>query len=94
MAPLPMDRDESTVMGCDIEIYQTVIADADSDGPGSDRGRAPRSGPALTPLQATSVQLKDATLRTHSTRPASVAQSTSHVQREERVITRCERNRF
>ena len=40
MAPLPMDRDESTVMGCDIEIYQTVIADADSDGPGSDRGRA------------------------------------------------------
>ena len=35
-----MDRDESTVMGCDIEIYQTVNADADSDGPGSNRGRA------------------------------------------------------
>ena len=35
-----MDRDESTVMGCDIEIYQTVNADADSYGPGSDRGRA------------------------------------------------------
>jgi len=35
-----VDRDESTVTGCDIEIYQTVYADADSDGPGSDRGRA------------------------------------------------------
>ena len=35
-----MDRDESTVMGCDIDIYQTVNADADSDGPGSYRGRA------------------------------------------------------
>ena len=34
-----MDRDESTVMGCDIEIYQTVDADADRDGPGSNRGR-------------------------------------------------------
>ena len=28
-----MDRDESTVMGCDIEIYQTVNADADSEDP-------------------------------------------------------------
>ena len=35
-----VDRDESTVTGCDIEIYQTVYADADSDGPGSDRDRA------------------------------------------------------
>ena len=35
-----MDRDESTTMDCDIAIYQTVYADADSDGPGSDRGRA------------------------------------------------------
>jgi len=35
-----MDSYESTVMDCDIEIYQTVYADADSDGPGSDRGRA------------------------------------------------------
>ena len=34
-----MERDESTVMGCDIEIYQTVDADADRDGPGSNRGR-------------------------------------------------------
>ena len=38
------DPDESTVMDRDIAIlyitYQTVDADADSDGPGSDRGRA------------------------------------------------------
>ena len=34
------DPDEITVMDRDIEIYQTVDADADSDGPGSDRGRA------------------------------------------------------
>ena len=26
-------------MNCDIEIYQTVDADADRDGPGSNRGR-------------------------------------------------------
>ena len=38
-----MDRDESTTMDCDIAIYQTVYADADSDGPGSDRGRAQRA---------------------------------------------------
>jgi len=36
------DPDESTVMDRDIAIYQTVDADADSDGPGSDRGRAHR----------------------------------------------------
>ena len=34
------DRDESTVIDRDIAIYQTVNADADSDGPGSDRDRA------------------------------------------------------
>ena len=34
------DPDESTTMDCDIAIYQTIYADADSDGPGSDRGRA------------------------------------------------------
>ena len=33
------DPDESTVMDRDIAIYQTVDADADSDGPGSNRGR-------------------------------------------------------
>ena len=33
------DPDEITVMDCDIAIYQTVDADADSDGPGSNRGR-------------------------------------------------------
>ena len=33
------DPDESTVMDCDIAIYQTVDADADRDGPGSNRGR-------------------------------------------------------
>ena len=40
-----MDRDESTVMNCDIhvEIYQTVDADADRDGPGSTLTGAARS---------------------------------------------------
>ena len=35
-----MDRDESTVMDRDTVIYHTVDADADSNGPGSDRDRA------------------------------------------------------
>jgi len=39
------DPDESTTMDCDIAIYQTVYADADSDGPGSDRGRAQKPPP-------------------------------------------------
>ena len=34
-----VDSDESTVMDCDIEIYHTVDADADRDGPGSNQGR-------------------------------------------------------
>ena len=45
-----MDRDESTTMDCDIAIYQTVYADADSDGPGSDRGRAHGSAHLLHQL--------------------------------------------
>ena len=34
-----VDSDESTVMDCDIAVYHTVDADADLDGPGSNRGR-------------------------------------------------------
>ena len=41
------DPDESTVMDCDIAIYQTVYADADSDGPGSNRGRTQRGTTGL-----------------------------------------------
>ena len=43
------DPDESTVMDRDIAIYQTVDADADSDGPGSDRGRAQVDGYCRAP---------------------------------------------
>ena len=66
-----MDRDESTVMGCDIEIYQTV--NADSDGPGSDRGRAARmvaQGCTIFPITPIHFQHRQAGSQRSSTQRA------------------------
>ena len=77
------DPDESTVMDRDIAIYQTVDADADSDGPGSDRGRAHGSSgvhnipdnanPLPTPPSRKSAQQHAARSTGHAQQPHDAA---------------------